>query len=863
MKKFWLLIVMLFISINIFGYETKSDKDVYIFIDISGSVDPYFYEMQNYTINEIILKVNIGKKLSIYKFYGKCVNIYDQKVRNNFDLNFAKERILKLLPNGPWTNLDLVKSIIKEKNIDLMTSDVYILTDGHQELEDGNNEYFLSNENVEEFLENCELIKKNNWFLLTYRYKEKSPVAVINSQTSVELKNIVVEKTPKNSLNINLKFLKLIILILLILATLIFIAEIITYIIWKKQTRKSVYLTQYKNHTLNNFKNIFISFFCIGLSSLTLFIVLHYDLNLLLLIFILVSVLIFVIAVIFPTKNIIKNIKYAMQIKYMYRHLIKYNYIELVKEFEIEASICNQVLYLKRKKIEEIEFEEGIKEKQIVLGLALKKIDDVKAIGIQKFSKFYFINLEEIFKQLDLRFTEKERKEIANAISKSYGNDKLDKFDWAMGASLGLITGLMDAFLVGKPGDSKLQKFVDNITEKSVMLAGKLLGYNGKDVSKVIEKLEKKYWVPYDKTSIKEIGMTTNNHHLQSLAHANDIVGLLFAITDTKLSIEKSIENDGTLYTVVTCNYSKDSETIEKIKMNPNLEFILGGAFVRLVEPLTYQSGNNKGEEKNIETLGKKVLYRVLYENCKDADETKRTVMCIISGFVLWLGHLYSDKVGASATAKKGNRGSGISAPFHELFIGASGNINETLKKLGTDKLERMSKDIAKNMFEKGFDNRYYNVQRIPVIINEYLTKIVFIIKETGIYKKNFEISDIIKIMLPEGFIKDGARFCTNDSNFELQKTLLISYSAFSLVDVGDALTSSGALTPAGIVPNIDIFLSINYPGLIKFGHESLSIFLSYLHRWTNSPDRIIAKIEYIAENTAESDNEVESHLAS
>ncbi|MGI5068188.1 hypothetical protein [Treponema denticola] len=270
-----------------------------------------------------------------------------------------------------------------------------------------------------------------------------------------------------------------------------------------------------------------------------------------------------------------------------------------------------------------------------------------------------------------------------------------------------------------------------------------------------------------------------------------------------------------------------------------------------------------KVKKKISKNLEKKVLYRVLYENCKDADETKKTVMCIISGFILWLGHLYSDKIGASGTVAKENRGSGIAAPFQELFIGASGNINEKLKNLGSDKLEQKLKDISKDMFEKGFDNRYYNVQKIPVIINEYLTKIVFIIKETGIYKKNFEINDIIKIMLPERFIKNGAKFCTNDSNFELQKTLLISYSAFSLVDVGGALTSSGALTPAGIVPNIDTFLSINYPGLIKFGHESLSIFLSYLYRWTSSPDKIIAKIEYIAKNSAESDNEVEPHLAS
>ena len=92
-------------------------------------------------------------------------------------------------------------------------------------------------------------------------------------------------------------------------------------------------------------------------------------------------------------------------------------------------------------------------------------------------------------------------------------------------------------------------------------------GFTENDLSKIVAKLEKKYWVPYDKASISEIDMNTDNHHLQSLAHANDIVGLIFAIADIKLSIEKSIENEGTLYSVVTCNYSKDPETIDKIQI--------------------------------------------------------------------------------------------------------------------------------------------------------------------------------------------------------------------------------------------------------------------------------------------------------
>ena len=91
------------------------------------------------------------------------------------------------------------------------------------------------------------------------------------------------------------------------------------------------------------------------------------------------------------------------------------------------------------------------------------------------------------------------------------------------------------------------------------------------------------------------------------------------------------------------------------------------------------------------------------------------------------------------------------------------------------------------------------------------------------------------------------------DEDFELQKTLLVSYSVFSIVDVGDALISSGATVPGVIVPNIDTFLSINYPGLIKVGQESVSVFLSYLHRWTDSPEKIVKKIEKITLDSEQS----------
>ena len=136
MKKKFIFFVSLIIFItSLFASEKDNKKDTYIFIDISGSVYTVFNEIQDYAINDIVTTLNKDTNLSIYKFYGKCVNIYDQKLNTDFDFEYAKERIQKLLPNGPWTNLDLVKSVIKDKKINLEESNVYILTDGHQELE--------------------------------------------------------------------------------------------------------------------------------------------------------------------------------------------------------------------------------------------------------------------------------------------------------------------------------------------------------------------------------------------------------------------------------------------------------------------------------------------------------------------------------------------------------------------------------------------------------------------------------------------------------------------------------------------------------------------------------------------------------
>ncbi len=865
-KKVFLIITLLMCTVLCFAKEPDINKDTYIFIDISGSTSESFNEIQDYAINEMVSKLNKDTNLSIYKFYGKCVNIYDQKLKTDFDFEYAKERIQNLLPNGPWTNLDLVKNVIKERNIDLTTSNVFILTDGHQELENGENNYSLSSENISDYLEDCELINQGTWFILVYKYKEKT--APVNIETNEEPTSVNIEpKVPvepsipqssnmeKKSYRFNFDIFRIIIFILFWLCLLIWFVSIISYIIWDNLKNKSVKLKQFLDYRNKCFWKYAICLCCIIL-NLVFFILYFKMLFYIQIIFIILSLGSTIYVSIISVKLLISNSQYSIKIYKIYHRLTKEEYVDIPTLYDIKSSDCNYVLYLKRKKISDLNFSSNnIEKNQIVLGIALKKINDSNAIGIQKGKSFYFLNLELIFEKLNIKLSIDERKQISKIIANTYGNDKLDKIDWALASSIGLITGLMDIFFVGKPDDSKLQRFFDGNEEKIVKVAAKVSGIDVKNKN-FQEKFQTKYWVPYDKVNIKEIGMWAGNHHLISLAHANDMIGLFFSIMDTRMSIKKTIENNGILYRVVTCVYDKnDLETIEAIRQNSNLEFVFGGTFVRLVEPFNkkdevhtvdeYFKSAKKEDKKSyliqqFEKLMTKITYKAIYDNCKDKDELGLTLISIISGFGLWLMHLYTDKAGSSST-KEGNRGTGVAAPYQELFTHVDLNFIEKFVNKGEEKLHQAVKDVGKEMFEKGFDNRFFKAQKIPVLINEYLTKITFICKEVFYYKKELEIKDIFQILCSEGIIKTSARVMTGNSNFELEKTLTISFSIFSIVDISDAIINNES--------TIDKLLSINYAGLIKLGKESLSVFLSYLRRWSASPDKIIRKIEKLAEN--------------
>ncbi|MEJ5257221.1 MAG: hypothetical protein WHS64_03125 [Fervidobacterium sp.] len=139
-------------------------------------------------------------------------------------------------------------------------------------------------------------------------------------------------------------------------------------------------------------------------------------------------------------------------------------------------------------------------------------------------------------------------------------NDKCDKYDYLIAVISGVVAGLVDIFLVGSPLDSKLQPWTDHQVDNVVMSFAKMVGWSpreGKEgnVRSAIGFLEKKFRVNYDQRHMQEVNglfdMATKNHHMKSLAHSPDIVGLFFSIVN-QFTSTASFMDEGRIITIHT-----------------------------------------------------------------------------------------------------------------------------------------------------------------------------------------------------------------------------------------------------------------------------------------------------------------------
>lgn len=281
----------------------------------------------------------------------------------------------------------------------------------------------------------------------------------------------------------------------------------------------------------------------------------------------------------------------------------------------------------------------------------------------------------------DELLTAEGKRIIKDRIKNDYSMKKAncDKYDYMIAAFCGVVAGIIDSFFVGMPGKSKLGNWTDMQTDKWVIKIAKMSGYKpSKDdennTANAIAFFERRYKVNYDQATGKAaanlLGMKMSNHHIKSLGHAPDLIGLLFSILDQFSSTSHFLDN-GKLITFDTKTYT------------------LRG---------------------------------------------KNFIAKLFCGFSNWIGHLISDIAGSSKGRRNNpnSRGSGIPMPLFELFqLCGKGSLKVYGNNDKANNFTQMSlADLSVKIFEEGYDTRFAMAQAIPVVINEILIKLIWAIKE-------------------------------------------------------------------------------------------------------------------------------------
>ena len=244
-----------------------------------------------------------------------------------------------------------------------------------------------------------------------------------------------------------------------------------------------------------------------------------------------------------------------------------------------------------------------------------------------------------------------------------------DKLDYILAASSGALCGVIDIFLVGKPGESPLGDITDKWFANRTIDFAKLCGYKGNknSLSSAINFLEEKFKIPYDQSVgggiFRElINLTPSNHHFKSLGHNPTLLGLFFSILNQFTN---------------TSNFVSNGELIS----------------------LNNSDGKFELQGKNIPSK-------------------------LFCGIANWIGHLISDVSGSSGS--KG-RGMGIPSPIWAW----SNDVIAIKAKLNIPVIEfdKSVNELALKLFKKGYDVRFQTTQALPVFINEMVVRLLYSIR--------------------------------------------------------------------------------------------------------------------------------------
>ena len=245
-----------------------------------------------------------------------------------------------------------------------------------------------------------------------------------------------------------------------------------------------------------------------------------------------------------------------------------------------------------------------------------------------------------------------------------------DKVDYTLAACSGAMCGILDIFLVGKPGESPIGDITDTWFENRTRDFAKMCGWNDKEnntLSSAIKHLEKKFKIPYDQRGAGDAAgwifdLNPKNHHFKSLGHNPTLLGLFFSVLDQ------------------FCNTS---------------HFVSNGELISL------QEADGKFELKGNDVPSK-----------------------LFCGLANWFGHIISDVSGSSGA--KG-RGMGIPSPIWSWM----NDIIAIKRKLNipVGELDKSMNELALEIYKQGYDARFQAAQALPVFINELLVRVIYSVR--------------------------------------------------------------------------------------------------------------------------------------
>lgn len=273
----------------------------------------------------------------------------------------------------------------------------------------------------------------------------------------------------------------------------------------------------------------------------------------------------------------------------------------------------------------------------------------------------------------------------AELMIEKFNSLKCDKWDYMFASCCGALAGIIDVIFVGISGNSKLGVASDKLADNYVMKTAQFFWQKdertkGKSkkmpesLEQCISYLEQAFPVNYDARYAKDLavedgmlnGMNPKNHHLLSLSHSPDIIGLVFSIID---------------------QYNPEGSA----------SFIDDGRIIHVIP--------NKKKNGSIPYLQGK--------------DYKSKLFC---GFINWIGHLLSDIVGSSSTRKEGKtgRGMGVPMPFYSMLL---------MCKLGEGDGNEFANTMIK-VYEEGYDLRFGAATAVPVVMEELMIRSLWIIRQ-------------------------------------------------------------------------------------------------------------------------------------